>query len=238
MSSERRLNAIIGFSEVMHNGTFGDLGSPRYTEYSSFINQSGRYLLGIISDILDMSTLETGDFELNKTLVNVRECIETVIAEEAVDASAKSIDLIHDDFPDVYIRADHDAIGKVLKKIVRNAVKFTHEGGKVTVRLFKKDYEADIVIEDTGVGISPENLELIIRPFEQVNSPIRNGMKGSGLGLAIAQSFIRLHGGLLKIESAVGNGTRVMVRLPLSAASAAAEKLAQQRCGSTRAAMN
>ncbi len=217
MSHELRtpLNAIIGFSEIMSSQTFGAMGSPRYIEYSSFISQSGQYLLGVLSDVLDMSTLETGDFEITKQSISIRDCIAVPISELKKDAASKGITVFCEDAPDVNIRADQSALEKVMQKLLRNAVKFTPEGGIVSISCRQLEHEISVIVEDTGIGISAENLDRVQRPFEQINSPIQDGMRGSGLGLAIAQSFVRLHGGILQISSEVGKGTKVTVRLPV-----------------------
>ncbi|MCC2098171.1 MAG: PAS-domain containing protein [Hyphomicrobiales bacterium] len=216
MSHELRtpLNAIIGFSELMENQTFGALGSPRYIEYTSFIRQSGQSLLAVISDVLDMSELDTGQVELNKTRVSVRACIEAALSVVVTDAASKQIQFDSISIEDAEIGADQDIIVKVLSKILRNAVKFTPPDGRVRLQTSLRDNEIDIVVQDTGIGIAPENLERVTRPFEQINSPIENGMKGSGLGLAIAQCFVRLHGGTLEVESELGKGTEVRISLP------------------------
>ncbi|MGE3248491.1 MAG: PAS domain-containing sensor histidine kinase [Beijerinckiaceae bacterium] len=224
MSHELRtpLNAIIGFSQMMEDEIFGALGSPRYVEYTSFIRHSGQALLAIISDVLDMSTLDAGQMRLQKTSIDLGECIVSAVNGVKEEARGKNIGIQCDLATNVFACADRTALEKVLLKLLRNAVKFTPESGRISVGLQLKDGEIDIVIQDTGIGISAEHLERVTRPFEQINSPIQNGMKGSGLGLAIAQSFIRLHGGILHIDSVVGSGTIVTIHLPLPAASAQA----------------
>ena len=217
MSHELRtpLNAIIGFSEIMEHQTFGELGSPRYVDYAAHIRASGRHLLGIISDVLDMSTLEAGrmrlvktEFEIDSVVNDVLECVQTEIAE-------KDITLRVEMLPGVPVSADREALEKIIGKLVRNAIKFTPQGGRVGVRCRLVDGAMNIFVEDTGVGIPREALERICRPFEQINSPLQNGVKGSGLGLAIARSLAELHGGSLRIRSGVGQGTVVRVRLPI-----------------------
>lgn len=218
MSHELRtpLNAIIGFSEMMENQTFGKLGSSRYIEYTSFIRQSGQSLLTIISDVLDMSTLDAGQVQLEKLEIEVSDCIETALSCVQHEADAKEITIEKNMTSGAKIAADAAIISKVLQKLLRNAVKFTPDCGRVSIRLAQHENEVDIIIRDTGIGISAENLDRITRPFEQINSPLENGMKGSGLGLAIAQSFVKLHGGELKVESQPGIGTCVIVCLPIS----------------------
>ncbi len=220
MSHELRtpLNAIIGFSEVMEHQTFGALGSPRYVDYAAHIRASGRHLLGIICDVLDMSTLEAGRLTLVKTDFDLASAVEEAFEAVRAEAEEKQITLLAQELPVAPLRADRDAIEKVLGKLVRNAVKFTPSGGRVAVRCRLTDDSVNVYIEDTGVGIPAEALARIGRPFEQINSPLRNGIKGSGLGLAIARSLAELHGGSLRITSEAGMGTQVRVRLPLASA--------------------
>jgi two-component system cell cycle sensor histidine kinase PleC len=198
----------------MENQTFGKLGSSRYIEYTSFIRQSGQSLLAIISDVLDMSNLDAGQVQLQKSKVSLQECIGEAVSSIKADAASKNIQFEAPVVSDIEIRADKDIIVKVLAKILHNAVKFTPEYGHVWVRTNFREGGVEIIVQDTGVGISPENLERVTCPFEQINSPIENGMKGSGLGLAIAQCFVRLHGGVLDVSSELGKGTQVRVKLP------------------------
>jgi len=225
MSHELRtpLNAIIGFSEVMEQQTFGALGSPRYVDYAAHIRASGRHLLGIICDVLDMSTLEAGRLTLVKTQFDLASAVEEAFEAVRAEAEEKQITLLAQELPVAPLRADRDAIEKVLGKLVRNAVKFTPSGGRVAVRCRLSDEAVSVYVEDTGVGIPEEALARLGRPFEQINSPLRNGIKGSGLGLAIARSLTELHGGTLRITSQAGVGTQVRVQLPLAKASARAQ---------------
>ncbi|MBX9760017.1 MAG: PAS-domain containing protein [Beijerinckiaceae bacterium] len=217
MSHELRtpLNAIIGFSEIMENQTFGELGSPRYVDYAAHIRASGRHLLGIISDVLDMSTLEAGRMRLVKTEFEIDAVVSDVLEAVQGEIAEKDILLRVEMLPGVPVSADREALEKIIGKLVRNAIKFTPQGGRVSVRCRLVDGAMNIFVEDTGVGIPREALERICRPFEQINSPLQNGVKGSGLGLAIARSLAELHGGSLRIRSGVGQGTVVRVRLPI-----------------------
>jgi two-component system, cell cycle sensor histidine kinase PleC len=217
MSHELRtpLNAIIGFSEVMEQQTFGELGSPRYVDYSAHIRASGQHLLGIISDVLDMSTLEAGRMKLVRTEFEIGAVIEDVLEGARAEAEQKRVSLHVEMLPGVPVCADREALDKIFGNLVRNAIKFTPHGGRVGVRCRLIDGAMNIFVEDTGVGIPREAIDHICRPFEQINSPLQNGMKGSGLGLAIARSLAELHGGSLRIRSAVGCGTVVRVRLPI-----------------------
>ncbi|MFN3888954.1 MAG: ATP-binding protein [Beijerinckiaceae bacterium] len=217
MSHELRtpLNAIIGFSELMERQTFGALGSPRYIDYATHINVSGRHLLGIISDVLDMSTLEAGKMRLHKSEFEIDAVVDCVLENVRAEAEEKNISLRVEMLRGVPVSADREALEKIIGKLLRNAIKFTPQGGRVGVRCRLVDGAMNIFVEDTGAGIPREALDRICRPFEQINSPLQNGMKGSGLGLAIARSLAELHGGSLRIRSTVGQGTVVRVRLPI-----------------------
>lgn len=238
MSHELRtpLNAIIGFSEVMEQQTFGELGSPKYIDYAAHIRASGRHLLGIISDVLDMSTLEAGRMLLVRTEFDVDAAVTGVLETLQPEAAEKTVTLAAETLPGVPVSADREALEKIIGKLVRNAIKFTPSGGRVRVRCRMIDGAVNIYVEDTGVGIPREALERICRPFEQINSPLQNGMKGSGLGLAIARSLAELHGGSLRIRSQVGVGTVVRVRLPIPPAALMAMAARGRR--ETRAAVD
>jgi two-component system, cell cycle sensor histidine kinase PleC len=216
MSHELRtpLNAIIGFSELMRQETFGALGSPKYAGYCSDIRQSGQYLLGVISDVLDMSRLESGRVRLQKTDFEIDVAVGAAVAAVATIATEKEISLLAETLPDTSIHADRAAIEKILTILLRNAVKFTPNCGRVSVRARMVQGALNIYVEDTGMGIPPAPLARLGRPFEQLNGTLDNGMKGSGLGLAIARSLVDLHGGSIRIRSSLGNGTIVLVHLP------------------------
>jgi two-component system cell cycle sensor histidine kinase PleC len=216
MSHELRtpLNAIIGFSQVMEQQTFGALGSPKYLDYSTHIRECGHHLLGIINDVLEMSTLEAGKVDLVHTEFDLDEVIRASVRDVEETIEAKQIDLFIQPHANVGVCADRMAIQKVFVKLLRNAAKFTPEGGRVDIRVETSASGVDVHIEDSGPGIQPEHLERLGRPFEQIDSPLQNGLKGSGLGLAIARSIAELHGGTLSIASIVGAGTSICVSLP------------------------
>jgi two-component system, cell cycle sensor histidine kinase PleC len=216
MSHELRtpLNAIINFAEMMHEETFGALGSPAYADYCKDIMNSGRYLLRVISDVLEMSQLESGrikiqaeDFDLDTAICTVVKSIEPIAAE-------KEIDVVAEPLPETKLHADRNAIEKILTILLQNAVKFTPNCGRITIRARMVQNAANIYVADTGIGISPGKLARLGRPFEQLGGALDNGMKGSGLGLAIARSLVDLHGGSMRIRSAAGAGTIVLVHLP------------------------
>jgi two-component system, cell cycle sensor histidine kinase PleC len=218
MSHELRtpLNAIIGFSDTMQRETFGALGCMKYVEYCRGINESGQYLLGVISDVLAMSELEAGHTRLNKTRLEIDSVLEQAVKRIEPTATKRAISIRRETFLSPVLYGDRPAVEKILKILLANAVKFTPDGGRITVRARRVGNATNLYVEDTGIGIPAEVLRRIAKPFEQCG-PIFNGMKGSGLGLAIARSLVDLHGGSMRIRSAVGSGTVVLVHLPIPA---------------------
>ena len=216
MSHELRtpLNAIIGFSEIMENGLFGPLGD-KYTDYVKDIRSSGGYLLGIIDDILDMSRIESGKMRLERSEVAIGPVLEEAVAKVRPEMERKQLVFSLEGPLDTRLEADPHALYQILGNILDNAAKFTPEGGRVAVRTRLVPGAINIFIEDTGIGIPKEKLERVGRPFEQVEGDLVRSYKGSGLGLAIARSLAEMHGGSLRLRSAMGAGTIVMIHLPL-----------------------
>ncbi len=216
MSHELRtpLNAIIGFSEIMESGMFGALGSEKYQEYCQDIRQSGRYLLEVINDILDMSKIEAGRMPLAMEDLRLDQIIAEAMRVMAVKAGEKRLTVAQEVPPGLIIAGDRRALKQILLNLLSNAVKFTTEGGRVAVRVRISRNAVLLLIEDSGIGISKDHLKRLGRPFEQVESQFTKTFQGSGLGLAIAKSLIELHGGAMKIRSIEGMGTTVILRLP------------------------
>ncbi|MEM7302560.1 MAG: ATP-binding protein [Pseudomonadota bacterium] len=218
MSHELRtpLNAIIGFSDIMKSGMFGPLGSEKYEEYCGDINESGNFLLGVIDDILDMSKIEAGRFQISPERVKLHDILEETLRIICVQADKSGIEVIDKISPKLELDADRRAMKQVLLNLLSNAVKFTKSGGRIQVRARKVLDSITISIEDTGVGIPKSKIKTLGRPFEQVQTQFTKDHKGSGLGLAIARSLTDLHCGAMKIRSTEGKGTIVSVRLPIS----------------------
>jgi two-component system cell cycle sensor histidine kinase PleC len=217
MSHELRtpLNAIIGFSEMIQRQLLGPMGNARYLDYIGGIRQSGEHLLDLINDILDMSKIEVGKYELYVEELNVGKIIRLAIHMVEGRAHESQVRLIAEDIPDdIQIMADRRAVMQILLNLMSNAVKFTKAGGTVEVRCFRELGGAAIVVSDTGVGIPKDKLDVVTLPFEQVSSEFTRNHEGSGLGLAITKDLIELHGGTLDIDSEVGVGTIVTVLLP------------------------
>ncbi len=217
MSHELRtpLNAIIGFSEIMQSGMFGPLGAEKYEEYCTDIHTSGQYLLDVINDILDMSKIEAGRMRLDFEDLAVDGLLAESIRVVSARACEKNLAMTSRIAPDLQLRADRRALKQIVINLLSNAVKFTPTGGHVAVRGRSTDTCFVLSIADSGIGIAPDALARLGRPFEQVESHISKTHQGSGLGLAIAKSLAELHGGRMRIRSTPGRGTVVTVRLPL-----------------------
>ncbi|MDW3099220.1 MAG: PAS-domain containing protein [Alphaproteobacteria bacterium] len=220
MSHELRtpLNSIIGFSEVLEQELFGKLGNERYLDYASMINTSGGHLLSLINQILDLSKIEAGRYELVHNPFDLREILEDcsdLLAPQA-KAGSISVDVTMPD-GDCEVDADHTAIRQCVLNLMSNAIKFTKEGGSVTVRLEDKDDMALLIVSDTGIGIAPNDLRRVMIPFEQVDSTFAAGKQGTGLGLPIVKSLVELHGGSIELASTLGKGTTATVWLPKEA---------------------
>jgi cell cycle sensor histidine kinase DivJ len=220
MSHELRtpLNAIIGFSEVMTREIFGPVGSARYQEYAKLIHESGGHLLELINGVLDMSKIEAGKFELHEELFDLGETASSAIrfVSHAADRAGVAIKLrIAPEAARIF--ADQRAVKQILINLISNGVKFTPRGGSVTVTGGPGDSGIDIAVRDTGTGIAQGDLEKLGQPFEQVESAQTRAKEGTGLGLALVKSLAALHGGAAELQSALGEGTSVTVRLPYAA---------------------
>ncbi|MDO8534839.1 MAG: ATP-binding protein [Xanthobacteraceae bacterium] len=217
MSHELRtpLNAIIGFSEIMESGMFGALGAEKYHEYCRDIQESGRYLLEVINDILDMSKIEAGRLRLDLEEVHLDALVAEAMRVMSIKSGEKRLQVESDIAPGLCMRGDRRALKQILLNLLSNSIKFTPEGGRVAVRAKLSRTHAILLIEDSGIGISKAALKKLGRPFEQVESQFTKTHKGSGLGLAIAKSLTELHGGNMRIRSIENVGTTVIIRLPI-----------------------
>ena len=225
MSHELRtpLNAIIGFSEIMGSGMFGTLGSEKYQEYCHDILTSGRYLLEVINDILDMSKIEAGRMQLDMEPLDLSKTLQESMRVVSGRAEHKNLVLDADIEGTLAMVADRRAIKQIMVNLLSNAVKFTPDGGRVVVRGRMREDSIHLMIADTGIGIAPQSLTRLGRPFEQVESQLTKTYHGSGLGLAIAKSLTNLHGGSMRLRSRLGTGTVVCVSLPRDARQAKAK---------------
>jgi two-component system, cell cycle sensor histidine kinase PleC len=219
MSHELRtpLNAIIGFSEIMESGMFGTLGSEKYQEYCHDILTSGHYLLEVINDILDMSKIEAGRMKLDMEPLDLSKTLAESLRVVSGRANDKNLLLDADIERIIPVVADRRATKQIIVNLLSNAVKFTPDGGKIVVRSRLLKDSIVLMIADTGIGIAPNSLRRLGRPFEQVESQLTKTYHGSGLGLAIARSLTNLHGGSMRLRSKLGTGTVVCVSLPRDA---------------------
>ncbi|SES15464.1 ATP-binding protein [Rhizobium sp. NFR03] len=216
MSHELRtpLNAILGFSEILKNRMFGPLGSDKYGEYALDIHDSGKHLLNVINDILDMSKIEAGQMRIDPERIDLAPLIEETLRLTTVPATQKNISVVHQVSSGLTMVADRRAMKQVLLNLLSNAVKFTNEGGRISLRARKVSGAVMLTIADTGIGIPRSAMRKIGLPFEQVQSQYAKSKGGSGLGLAISRSLTTLHGGRMKIHSAENVGTIISVRIP------------------------
>ena len=220
MSHELRtpLNAIIGFSEVMTHEMFGPVGSSRYLEYSRLIHESGGHLLELINSVLDMSKIEAGKLELFEECFPLDDTAESALRFVKIQAERGGIALRLSIMPGAStIFADKRAIKQMLINLLTNAIKYTPRGGEVRVKAIRDERGIEISIADTGVGISAKDLERLGRPFEQVDGEHVRSKEGTGLGLALVKALAVLHGGEAVLESVLGEGTNVRIRLPFAA---------------------
>ncbi len=218
MSHELRtpLNAIIGFSEMLCNESHIHVDGARRQEYARLINESGYHLLAVVNDVLDMSRLETGDFEITAEPFKLGAVIENcreLMGLKAQDAGVALTCDIAEALPDIV--GDKRAVKQILINLVSNAIKFTDRGGTVTIGARLEGAHAVLSVEDTGIGIAPDNLARLGEPFFQAHGSYARKHEGTGLGLSIVNGLVRLHGGALDIQSRIGEGTRAVVRLPL-----------------------
>jgi cell cycle sensor histidine kinase DivJ len=229
MSHELRtpLNAIIGFSEVMTREMFGPVGSPKYLEYSRLIHESGGHLLELINGILDMSKIEAGKFELYEELFDLEEVASAALRFVKLQAERSGVALKLIVAPTARtIFADKRAVKQVLINLLTNGVKFTPRGGDVKVQAIRDARGIELSVADSGVGISPRDLAKLGQPFEQVEGEHVRSKEGTGLGLALVKAFAAMHGGEATLESVLGEGTTVRVRLPYAAVGENGERLA------------
>ncbi|MEY4256131.1 MAG: hypothetical protein RLZZ141_1358 [Pseudomonadota bacterium] len=216
MSHELRtpLNAIMGFSDIMRTQMFGPL-TGKYAEYVELIHESGRHLLDLINDVLDMSKIQAQRYELTREIFDIREPVSAALRLLRVQADEAGVKL-RGSLPTglVEANADRRALKQIVINLVSNAIKFTPVGGQIAVNVVAYGDLLDLSVIDNGIGISAEDLSRLGRPFEQVGDTTRQ-IGGTGLGLSLVRAFAELHGGEMIIESRLGEGTTVTVRLPV-----------------------
>jgi signal transduction histidine kinase len=220
MSHELRtpLNAIIGFAEIIREQLLGPVGTEKYLDYVGDIHLSGNHLLEVINDILDLSKIESGRFELLEKPVDLERVLGStlrLLGDKAAKGSLTVRTRLPDPQPLLY--ADERAMKQILLNLLSNSVKFTQPGGLVEVAVeLAPDGDLLLVVTDTGVGFDLVDLPRALAPFGQVDTSLTRRYQGTGLGLPLVNSLTQLHGGRLEIDSKPEQGTRVVVRMPAS----------------------
>jgi len=223
MSHELRtpLNAIIGFADVLEQRLFGELNA-RQADYTRDIASSGRHLLDLVNEILDLSKVEAGRMELEPSEFSLAETIRGAVGFVRERAAAHGIALTAD-LPDDLgtLVADERKVRQVLLNLLSNAVKFTPDGGTIEVRARRTAGEVEVSVRDTGIGIAPEDQAKVFDEFQQVGTPSDRSREGTGLGLTLAKRFVELHDGRIWVESEIGKGTTFTLAIPVGRATVA-----------------
>jgi len=221
MSHELRtpLNGVLGFSEIIRDQTFGPIAESRYVDYANDIHFAGQHLLAVINDVLDVSKIEAGELKPELSDVDLGRIADGCVAVMRNRARQGKIAVAVDvpaDLPP--LRADERMIRQILLNLLSNAVKFTSPGGTVTVTAGRRiDGGLTIGVGDTGIGIAPEHIDLVVQPFSQVDSSLQRSYEGTGLGLYLTKTLAELHDAKLNIVSQIDVGTKVEIRFPASA---------------------
>jgi len=209
------LNAVLGFSEILKDQMFGPLGAPQYESYVNDIHESGVLLLNLINDLLDLSKIEAGKFELQEDDCDLLEIIESAVRFVSERASKAGVAIEPQLAPLPFLRADYRKVKQILLNLLSNAVKFTPTGGKIGITAgVDAGGCVTLVVADTGIGIPPHQLEIVLEPFTQVENMLTRSHAGTGLGLPLCKSLVELHGGTLTLESELGRGTSVTIMFP------------------------
>ncbi|MDA0651758.1 MAG: CBS domain-containing protein [Proteobacteria bacterium] len=210
------LNAIVGFSESLQSGAFGPLGSPQIKDYITDINVSGRHLLEIINDILDLSRMETGDRRPADSVVKLDRIFESclrLVSKRANDGGIKLGERPELDVTEIL--ADKRMVKQMLINLLSNAIKFTPRDGTVNFGATRNDNgDLSMWVTDTGIGIAADQIERVTEPFGQLDGSLARKAGGTGLGLALVSAMMQMHGGTLEIESVLGSGTIAALRFP------------------------
>ncbi|MBC7906490.1 MAG: HAMP domain-containing histidine kinase [Rhodospirillaceae bacterium] len=217
MSHELRtpLNAIIGYSEMIRDEMVGPLGTPKYGEFAGDIHASGTHLLELINDVLELSRIEAGRLELHERSIHLAPVLvscQRLLGDQARRAGLQLDIHSASDLPEIF--CDATKIKQVVLNLMTNAVKFTPDGGKVSVRAYRKGGAVGITVTDTGIGIPANEISRVLTPFLQAAHTHLMSDQGTGLGLPLAKKLIELHGGTLALDSKPGEGTRVTVLFP------------------------
>ena len=220
MSHELRtpLNAVLGFSEMLMHQVFGPLGAPNYAEYARDIHSSGEHLLGLVQRMLDLAEADAGRLELARGPLDLNQAVQELLRPLCDFARKAKVGLEYAAPPGAWpqINGVANKIKQAFTNIIHNAIKFTPAGGKVAISGHTRADRIELRIEDNGIGMRPEDVNLVIRPFHRLRSALDGEHQGAGLGLPFAKAVIERHGGLLSIESTPGIGTTVTIALPVA----------------------
>lgn len=217
MSHELRtpLNGIIGFSEIMEAQLFGDLGSERYLEYASDIKKAGLHLKDVIANVLDISRIESGNYNCDLSNVNLEDIISACVTMIKHRAEGRKITIDVDlTQAKTNISADKTLLKQTLLNLVSNSVKYTPADGKITIKVEQNANSTTIHVIDTGEGIAKEDIDKVLEPFGQSRENAEIAHEGVGLGLFLSKSYTELQGGELILQSALGEGTSVSLKFP------------------------
>jgi signal transduction histidine kinase len=217
MSHELRtpLNAIIGFSEVLSERMFGEI-NEKQADYLKDIHESGRHLLSLINDILDLSKIEAGRMDLEVSTFDLPTALSNAMTLVRERAQRHGIELsLEVDKRLGAFQADERKFKQIVVNLLSNAVKFTPDGGRVDVSARKHDGKIEVAVRDTGIGIAPQDHAAVFEEFKQVGRDYTKKAEGTGLGLTLTKRFVELHGGAISLESALGKGSTFTITLPV-----------------------
>ncbi|MBI1774420.1 MAG: PAS domain-containing sensor histidine kinase [Proteobacteria bacterium] len=232
MSHELRtpLNAIIGMSQILRDEMFGPMGSARYIEYARDIESSGQHLLDLINDVVDLSKIEAGHWQLDERAIHLPRTVDTVstmIGDRARAAEVKLEADLPENLP--LLIGDERAVRQILLNLLSNAIKYTPAGGSITVSAWTEPEGIQVRVADTGIGIAPEDIPRALARFGQVDNTVTKRTRGAGLGLTLASDLMGLHGGQLKLESTPDRGTMITLAFPADRTVASIAELAPRR---------
>ncbi|HVJ52283.1 MAG TPA: ATP-binding protein [Aliidongia sp.] len=217
MSHELRtpLNAVLGFAEIVRDQVFGRHEIDRYSNYAADIHSSGLHLLTLINDILDLSKIEAGKMELREEITDLESIIASAFNLVQEAALRGGINLRRLTRERIALRADGTKLKQCLLNLLANAVKFTPSGGSVTLSVNLDASHLMLGVQDTGIGIAPDDIPGVFEPFRQIDGEISRKSHGTGLGIPLTKRFMELHGGTVAIESELGRGTLATLLLPI-----------------------
>lgn len=226
------LNAILGFSDLLKSEVYGPIENEKYLEYIQLIHDSGAHLLTVVNDILDMSKIEAGKFQVIPEPFDavpvIRECVGMTMPQ-AQDAGVTVVTRLPERAED--LMADRRAIQQILLNLLSNAIKFTDPGGTVTVTMKKNRYRCTLTVADTGIGVPADDIKSLGKPFFQVDNTYSRQKEGTGLGLSVVKGLTELHGGEVRVQSEIGVGTTIAIDLPVPPSSAPVPLHAKEQTG-------